>query len=345
MKKVTIADVARAAGVSIGTVSAVINGKDTVKSGTRERVLTVIKEMNFRPEGKAQNLKNQGGEKCIAVVIKELDNPFYIDVAEGVKEYASPKGYLTLITSSENIHAQEERITAFLATRDISGAIIAPALDGKSEIEHLFNLKRINFPFVLLEEVSGINANVVRIDNFRVTQEVVSYLTNADYHHIIHFAGPPTAPHSFERIEGIRRAFSESHLVYSESLIVPVGDSVNQGYQKGLEYFSDTGNQRFPMAVISFNDQVALGLLSALQELNIEVPEQVAIIGNDNIEVARHSRVPLTTISPPKKLMGSRAAEILIRNIEATVAFPVENIVLDAEMIIRDSTSPKVIQD
>ena len=111
MKKITIADVAREAGVSIGTVSAVINGKRTVKATTRDKVIKVIKKLNFRPEGKAQNLKVRDDSRSICLIIKQFENPFYMDIAAGVKEYADQKGYMLFITSSEGNTEHEVRIS------------------------------------------------------------------------------------------------------------------------------------------------------------------------------------------------------------------------------------------
>ncbi len=334
----SISDVAREAGVSIGTVSAVINGKSTVKSSTRQRVTRAIKELNFRPQGKAQNLKNSEDRRNIALVIKQLDNPFYTAVAKGVKEYAESRGYILFMTTSENDHQQEERITNLLTNKDTNGAIIAPVLDGDAEIEHLFQLKMFNFPFVLLEEVPGIRANVVSIDNSQVTRDVVRYLMDSGHQRILHFAGPLNAAHSFERIAGFRDAFSESSLAFDESMIISAGGRFQHGLKKGLEYFKTVNPDDFPMAVVCFNDQLALGLISALLKLGIKVPEQVSVVGNDNVELGEYGPIPLTTISPPKFEMGRKAAEVLIDNIEAGEALPVRNIVLNAEIVVRKST-------
>jgi len=339
MKKVTITDVAKKAGCSTGTVSAVLNGRNSVKASTREAVLSVMKELNFRPTGQAKNLKSKINTKSIGLVIRGLDNPFYTDIASGVKEYANSKGYLVFIASSEGVHADEERAVNLLLSKDINGAIIAPVLDGNSEIEHLFRLKMVNFPFVLLEEVKGILANVVSIDNVAATKQVVKYLVDSGYKRIIHFSGPEHASHTHERMDGFRRAFSESRLIYNDSLIVHVGERFQDGIQKGLEYFQNKGRDQYPIAVVCFNDLVALGLLSALIQLNIQVPEEVAIVGNDNIEFAKLCARPLTTISTPRKQLGVKAAEILIRNIESKSILDISKATLDTEIIVRESTS------
>jgi DNA-binding LacI/PurR family transcriptional regulator len=338
LPKVTITEVAQKAGCSTGTVSAVINGRLSVKPSTRETVLSAIKELNFRPVGRAKNLKAKDSTRSIGLVIREMENPFYTDIALGVKEYADANGYIVLLSSSEGRHQQEELIVDLLSRKDISGAIIAPVLDGSSEIEHLFKLKMLNFPFVLLEEVKGIKANVVSIDNISATKKVVKYLVNSGYDRIIHFSGPSHASHTYERIDGFRRAFSESRLVYDESLIICVGAHFNDGFNKGLEYFKSLDRSQYPMAVVCYNDLVALGLLSALCQLNINVPDEVAIVGNDDIDFAKHCVKPLTTISTPRRELGRKAAEILIRNIESNDSRDLSMVVLDTEIVVRQST-------
>ena len=207
MKKITIEDVAKRAGVSKGTVSAVINAKNTVKPTTRDHILAVMKELNFRPKGVARNLKNGSKEKTIGIIIKDLNYPFYTSIATGAKEYANSKGYSIVITSSENDHESEKKFSHLFSTKDIKGTIIAPIVEGASEIEHLFKLKMINYPFVLLEDVKGIQANVVAIDNLKAIKKAVKYLISIGHTKIVHFAGPPQSSHTEERIEGFRHRF------------------------------------------------------------------------------------------------------------------------------------------
>ncbi|MGE5859064.1 MAG: LacI family DNA-binding transcriptional regulator, partial [Ignavibacteria bacterium] len=223
MKRITIIDVAKRAGVSKGTVSAVINAKNSVKPGTRDHILNVMKELHFRPKGVARNLKNGKEDKSIGIVIKDLGYPFYTSIATGVEEYANSKGYSVIITSSENDHELEKKFTHLFSAKDIKGAIIAPIIEGTSEIEHLFKLKMINYPFVLLEDVKGIQANVVAIDNLKAIKKAVKYLIDSGHNKILHFAGPPASSHTHERIEGFRHAFSESTLAFSDEMIVSVG--------------------------------------------------------------------------------------------------------------------------
>jgi DNA-binding LacI/PurR family transcriptional regulator len=338
MKKITIEDVAKRAGVSKGTVSAVINAKQSVKQTTRNHVLEVMKELHFRPKGVARNMRNSDLDKSIGIIIKDLNYPFYTSIALGAKEYANRKGYSVVVASSENDHEGEKKVTHLFSAKDIKGAIIAPIVEGTAEIEHLFRLKLINYPFVLLEDVRGIQANVVAIDNLRAIKKAVKYLIDNGHSRIVHFAGPPASSHTQERIEGFRDAFSESTLAFREEMIVSVGSRHEESYGATDRYFRDRSREDYPTAIVCFNDQQALAVIMALKDLGIRVPQDVSIVGNDDISYARAYPVPLTTIRAPQHDIGKTAAEILIRNIESSTLLPNERVVLETEFIVREST-------
>jgi len=338
MKRITIDDVAKRARVSKGTVSAVINAKNSVKAGTREHILEVMKELNFRPKGVARNLKNGSPDTSIGLILKDLSYPFYTAIAAGVKEYANKQGYSVIAASSDDDHKCERQLSHLFSSKDIKGTIIAPVVQGLAEIEHLFKLKMINYPFVLLEEVKGIQANVVTIDNIKAVKKAVKYLIESGHKRIVHFAGPVQSSHTYERIEGFRHAFSESTLAFTKDMIVHVGSHYDECFAATLEYFRRTSRDNYPSAIVCFNDNQALAVMMALKELNIRVPEDVSIVGNDDISYARIYPVPLTTIRAPQREIGLRAAEILIRNIESPKILPVEKVVLDTEFVVRASS-------
>jgi LacI family transcriptional regulator len=338
MKRMTIEDVARRAKVSKGTVSAVINAKDSVKAGTRDHILEIMKELNFRPKGMARNLKNGAQDKSIGFIIKDMSYPFYTSIAAGVKEYANSKGYSVIVASSDDDHNCEKQLSHLFSAKDIKGTIIAPIVQGTAEIEHLFKLKMINYPFVLLEDVRGIQANVVAVDNIKAIKRAVNYLISSGHSKIVHFAGPPQSSHTQERIEGFRYAFSESTLAFTSEMIVSIGSHFDACVARTLEYFKTRSREDYPTAIVCFNDHQALAVMTALRESGIRVPDDISIVGNDDIYYARLYPVPLTTIRAPQEEIGKRAAEILIRNVESPTLLPVERVVLDTEFIVRESS-------
>lgn len=337
MKNATIHDVADLAGVSIGTVSAVINRKDTVSKNTRHKVLQAITELNYRPSSAARRRLQPPAEKSIGLVIKEIHNPYFDDIVIGVQEAAKERGYHVLVASSERIYQLEQQLVALLVAKDIEGIIINPLLDNEADLSHLFDLKRHNTPLVLLESIQGLQASMVDVDNVAASKEAVEYLMDLGHERIVHFTGPRYSMHSAERIEGVRRAFSARHLVFDDHDIVYAGARLEAGYQTGLEFFRERKEDR-PTAVTCYNDLVAIGLIRALRELGLRVPEDVSVIGYDDIDMASYCMVPLTTVRVPKIEMGRCAAEILIQHIEALDAGTIEKVFLQTELIVRAST-------
>ena len=339
MKRTAIADAANKAVLSNGTVSTIINNiKNSVGSKIRNHILEVMKELSSCSKGIVRNSNNGSQDKSIGIIIKDLKYPFYTSIAYGAREYANRKGYSLIITCTDNSYESEKNFSYLFSKYDIRGTIMAPIVEGTAEIEHLFKLKRINYPFVLLEAVKGIQANVVAIDNIKAIKKAVKYLINSGHKRIVHFAGPPKSFRTEERIWGFRHAFSESTLVFHHNMIEYVGYNYDESFSKTINYFRNKNRDDYPTAIVCFNDQQALAVMKALKELYIHVPNDISIVGNDDIDYARISPVPLTTIRAPLHEIGRKAAEILIRNIESPTQLPTEHVILETEFIIREST-------
>jgi LacI family transcriptional regulator/LacI family repressor for deo operon, udp, cdd, tsx, nupC, and nupG len=339
-KNPTISDVARLAGVSKSTVSAVLNNKSSIRESTRRTVVRAMEELAYRPSPSARRGFRPAQGKSIAFVVKESSNPYYAEVLGGIEEVAAERGYLVSVSSSGGDYEREHRIVEQCTEHEVDGLIITPIRHDDSDLSHIFELKRSNAPFVLLEKVPGIQASLVDVDNVRGSWEAVKYLIEQGHARIAHLAGPPYSEHSRERADGVRRAFSESQLVFDESMIVPAGDSLEEGYRAGLEYFRDRAAADRPTAVTCYNDLVAIGLLKALRELAIRVPEDISVIGFDQLQLLDYLPLRLSTVSIPKHEMGKRAAELLIRQIETSRDLPAEKVVLETELVLRDSTRP-----
>lgn len=336
-KDITIADVAEHADVSKSTVSAVINNRDIVKDSTRERILGAIKKLNYRPNGAARRRFKAPAGKSIGFVIKEAGNPYYSEILAGIREVASAQDYLTFVSSSESRFEEEKQIIKQFSAKDLSGLIITPILNDETDLSHIFDLKRSNIPFVLLERIRGVQASLIDIDNVQASCDAVKHLIDLGHERIVHFAGPAYSAHTQERIEGVRRAFSESHFVFNADVIVRAGDSFAEGYERGLDYFG-AGDER-PTAVTCYNDLVALGLMRALRELEISVPGDVSVVGFDDLDLLAYFPTSLTTVHVPKREMGKKAAEILIRQVESGRPTPPDKLSLEATLVSRNSTA------
>ena len=336
-KRATITDVARLAEVSKATVSAVLNDTGTVKASTRDRVLAVMEHVNYRPAGFSGRAAAQK-ERSIGLVIKEVDNPYYGEVVTGARAAAQESGYSLLVISSEGEYEAERRAVELLQRKDVDGLVLTPVLDADADLSHLFELKRRNFPFVLLEELRGVPASLIDVDNEEASRKAVEFLIEQGHTRIVHFAGPRYSWHSQERIDGVRRACSASHVIFGDQDVVRAGAHLEDGYRAGLEHFRGRPADDRPTAVTCYNDLVALGLCRALAELGISVPADVSVVGFDDIQLLEYLPLRLTSVRMPKFEMGRLAAQMLIRHIESRETLPPQKVHLEAELVVRDST-------
>lgn len=341
-RKMTIRDVARAAGVSTGTVSAVLNERATVREETRRHVLAVMQRMGYQPSADARRLgsrKSEGSaivETAVGIVIKEADNPFYTEVVMGAKNAFLERGIHTFVCISDGDFSREGELIDAFRDRGMSGVIIAPVLHEEVDLTHLFQLRRSGFPFTLLESVQGLRANTISVNNVQAAERAVRHLIEGGHQDIVHFAGPAYTQHTRERMTGVERAFSQSHLRFREESVVRAGSHIQDGYDAAIAFFRGRRDTR-PTAATCFNDLVAIGVLRALIELGVRVPDDVSIIGFDDIPIAAFSAVPLTTISVAQQEMGRRAAENLLRQIDQP-ELPPEQIIMPASLVERAST-------
>lgn len=341
--RATIDDVAREAGVSKASVSAVLNEKPGVSAATRERVLGVMARLNYRPAQHARGRRAAPRGRALGLIIKELDNPYYSEVAVGARLQGRKHGYTLLVASSEGDYEAEQEAIRLLCEQGVDGLIVFPVAAAQADLSHLFELTRRNFPLVLLEEIRGVRASLIDIENVEASRQAVEHLLELGHTRIAHFAGPEYSPHSRERIEGVYRAFSRAPQAFPEDAIVRAGAHVEEGYRTGLEYFRDRSATERPTGVTCYNDLVALGLLRALAELGIAVPDDVSVIGFDDLSLLDFLPSQLTTVHVPKQEMGRRAAELLIRHIESRDGLAPTSEYLAGNLVLRGTTRPPAV--
>lgn len=258
----------------------------------------------------------------------------------GVRSLLTERGYTMFVCSSEGDYEEEGNLIDVFRSRFVNGVIIAPIIHEQVDLTHLFMLKQANYPFVLFEGVPGLQVNVVAVDSVEASQIAVRYLIENGHERIMHVAGPPYTSHSRDRILGVQKAFSHSRLVYRHDIIVPGGARLEDGFQAGLKMFKGRNVDERPTAVTCFNDLVAMGVIRALAELGLRVPDDVSVIGFDDIQSAAYLSVPLTTVKQPMREIGRQAAELLLSQLEAEEEVPPQRIVLEAELVVRESTRP-----
>lgn len=339
VKRPTIIDVARSAGVSKATVSAVLNGAGGVKDTTRDRVLAAVEMLNYRPGVSARRSAAARRDRTIGLLIKEHDNPYYAGVIDGIRSCAEAQGCTLLVVSSGGDYEAERRAVTRMRDMGVDGLIFTPVLDEDADLSHFFELKRRNIPFVLLEYVRGVRASLVDVDNAEVSRRAVEHLIELGHTRIVHFAGPAYSSHTHERMDGVRRAFSASHLGLRDEDMIPAGAHLEDGYRAGLRHFGGRKPSERPTAVTCYNDLVAIGLYRALRELGLRVPDDVSVVGYDDIPLCEYLEVPLTSVRVPTFEMGETAARLLLRHIESRSQVPPQKVSLEAALVLRRSTA------
>ena len=346
VRRATIDDVARAAGVSKATVSAVLNDKGAVRAETRERVLFSIAQLNYRPShGGGRPGAARAG--AIGLLIKEHDNPYYAGIADGVRTVVEERGLTLLVASSNGSWAAERRALELLRTSDVLGLVVTPVLDEHADLGAYFELRRRNVPFVLLEEVRGVPASLVDVDNAAAARAAATHLMALGHERLAHLAGPAYSAHSAERLDGFRQAFSASSLVFREELVVEAGAHLEDGLRAGRTLFGRRRAPRDgrPTAVTCYNDLVAIGLCRALREAGLRVPDDVSVVGFDDIPLCAYLDVPLTSVQVPLHEMGVTAARVLLAQLDAATPAPPRRIHLDGALRVRATTAPPPSRD
>jgi LacI family transcriptional regulator/LacI family repressor for deo operon, udp, cdd, tsx, nupC, and nupG len=340
-KRPTISDVAEKAGVSKATVSAVLNDRDTVKDSTRAEVLSAMRVLDYRPDPTARRrIPTNGRPRTVGFLLREIANPYYAEIIGGAEEFLREHGYTMLVAASEGDFRAEQRVVNAFTQKDVDGLLLTPVMNDETDLAHIFDLKRRNVRFVLLEAIHGVQANLVDVDTVAGAKQAVLHLIELGHTRLVHFGGPEYSLHSDERIGGVRAAYSESHLIYSGDVVVRAGDSLADGYRTGLEFFRECPAERRPTAVTCYNDLVALGVCRALRELGLRVPEDVSVAGYDDLQLLDYVVPRLTSVRVPKREVGRCAAEILHHEIGSPAPRAPRKIYLEAELVVRESTAP-----
>jgi LacI family transcriptional regulator/LacI family repressor for deo operon, udp, cdd, tsx, nupC, and nupG len=335
--RTTIADIAQLANVSKATVSAVLNNRPGISSQTRARVLQVIKKFDYRPNEIARSLSSRK-TRSIGLVIKEIDNPYFARVMKGIFDVCREHGYTVLLGSSELSPTQERQSIEALASQRVAGLIISPLQGPDSDFTWLADLLRDHYPLVMLGQVKNYRTTVVDIDNVQAARKAVEYLIALGHCQIAYFAGPSYSSHSEDRRLGYHQALMSHGLSMPPEFVIPVGSDRELGYKAGLELFRHPGPH--PTAIFCYNDLVAIGLINALNELQIAVPEQVSVIGCDDLDVSLCFRIPLTTIHVPAYDIGRTAAERIIHNLAHDNGSTPEIVLFEARLVERKSCAP-----
>lgn len=330
----SIKDVAALAGVSIATVSRVMNGSSLVKGEAREAVLRAARELNYVPHAAARALST-GRSHTIAVLLPDLHGAFFSELIRELDQSAHAHGQRLLVASLHGDLAEAKRVIGLIHGQVDGVILMAPFIDAQERLADL----RLSVPTVLLNAPSSIQGyTVLTVDNAGGARQVVEHFLSQGYCEVIHIEGPPGNFDAAERSRGFREAIEEAGLTAQPN--VPGDYSERAGYEAGKRI---AGRKKRPRAIFAANDNMAIGCLEALTEAGLRVPQDVAIAGFDDIPVARFTRPPLTTVRPPVAQQGTEAFEWLVRaiNRKPSGSMP-EHPRLATTLVVRESSGAGV---
>lgn len=327
---VTVKDVARRAGVSTATVSHVINETRFVSEDLRDKVLQAMEELEYRPNAVARSLRRQRTQN-IGMIIPDVAYPFLAAVARGVEDAGFALGYSAILCESNSDLEREAMCIELLRAKRVDGIVFIAA--GEST-DHVRSLIEQGMPVVVCDrELPGVRVDTVIADNAESGYQATAHLTRLGYRRIGCIAGPPDLCVSNKRVEGYRRALQDHHISVDEDLIVR-GDFHCLGGYEAMRELLDRGAP--PAGVFACNDLMAMGAICAASQRRLRIPEDVAIVGCDDISLAAFTNPSLTTVAQPKHRMGAVAVEMLVERIEDRDRTPTTR-VLPVELVIRDS--------
>jgi LacI family transcriptional regulator len=325
----TIANVAARAGVSTATVSRVLAGAGNVRPDTRARVLEAVAALNYRPSGVARALRRQA-TATLGLVVTDIANPFYPELVLGVEDEARRRGFSVLLCNAAEDIDRESAYLDLLLERRVDAAIIA---SGGMARRHASRLADFPVPVVFVNvqpSPNGIPA--VACDDHTGGWLAARHLLSCGHRQLLHIAGPADAGETSQRVDGVRAAVAAHP---GAELIVVDSDGHLEGGRRTMMRAAQMVTP--PFGVVAHNDLTAIGALSVLRDLGLGVPNDVGVVGFDDIMLSAYVAPPLTTVKQEKYGMGVWGIDAVARRLNGEV---VEGAMLPVELIVRRSTAP-----
>lgn len=326
---ITIKDVARELGVSYSSISRALNGKEGVSKATRKKILEAAERMGYQPNDLARGLVNRIS-KTVGVIIPDINNPFFGEIVAGIIDASNENEYnIFLCVSGWNPALEKEYFNTLLKKR-VDGIILKSA--GKNE-----DYDNVKSPLMIIERYSKYcEFDSVEVDNELGGYLAVNHLLNCGYENLAFILGKEDFFASQRRLKGARKALEDRGLTWNEDMVIEGSFSIEGGRQAAKQLF-ERGN---PIdAVFGMNDLIGMGVLQYCNESDISVPDQVGVIGYDNISYAGLPQIRLTTIHQPKYELGKMLFETLLDEIKnKDTAKPTKKIILNPELKIRKTT-------
>ncbi len=327
--------VARMAGVSLGTVSNVLNGSTTVREPLRKRVMEAVDALGYQPSQLARGLRRDR-LNMFGMIIPDITNPFFPAVVRGAEDVAFSNGYRLILCNTDNDHSKEIIHLNELRTYLPSGLIVIPSdfsdLTGQAE-----SYRKAGTAVVCLDRVpKHWKGDTVTSENEGGAYKAASYLIRLGHKRLATIMGPQHLTNAQLRLNGFKRALREKKIQIGSEYIQETTFDQHGGYSKAIVLLKMIPR---PTAIFAGNDLIAFGALQAVHEARLRCPEDISIMGFDNLDLAEMTSPPLSSVSQPGYQMGTAAASILIDRVRGDVGTP-KHIVLDIELKIRQSVAP-----
>ncbi len=324
-----VKDVAAHAGVSVGTVSNVLNRPELVAESTRRRVLQAIDDLGFVRNEPGRQLR-AGQSRTIAYVTLDAANPFFTDVARGIEQVARAHRVALFMCNSDSDATREADYVELLLQQRVRGVLITPVDQGTAGLEVL---ARQGIPVVLVDRGAGTDWCSVGVDDVEGGALAAAHLAERGHERIAFVGGPMTTVQVADRLQGARQAAGDGSIVVLETAALDVAEGRRAG-----ERLVGLPRSRRPTAAFCANDLLALGLLQQMTRLGVDVPGELAIVGYDDIEFAGAAAVPLSSVRQPRELLGRTAAELLFTESAADDAHVHRQVLFHPELVVRASS-------
>ncbi len=332
----TIHDVAKLAGVAPITVSRVINRSGYFSPETRERVEKAIQELGYVPNTLARSLRSKR-TNTLALILTDFTNPFFTTLARGVEDTASDAGFTVIFCNTDESESEEAKYLQVLMQKQVDGFLLVPA---QSQPGSIRQIRKHGEPVVVLDRrVPDAAVDVVRCDSEEGAYKLTNLLISLGHRQIAVLSGPPTVSTAADRVAGCRRAMQEAGLPLDESHILYGEYTQASGYalaRKALDLYPR------PTAMFAANNFINIGALKAIQETGLEVPEDVALVGFDDLPPAMLMFPFFTVAAQPAYEMGRQATLLLLERLSGEATGPYREIVLPTEIVIRHSSGDPI---
>ncbi len=333
-KRPTIKDIARIAGVTHSTVSRVITNNPTIGKETRVRVLQIIKEVNYQPNLIARGLVRKK-TRAFALITPVLD-PHILPIIKGIEESCKNYNYALMIKSTDYWADESLSYLQIVENWLVDGILILNDVYYKRIPAKVKKLQHEKVPFVFINKYLGSGkVNTVSVDNYDAVYQAIEHLVSLGRRRIGILSGGLKPVDGVERFEGYKEALKRFNLEYDESIVRHSNWDCHEAYEE-MKSMLYTVTKR-PDAMFCVNDRMAMGVIRAIQEKGLKVPEDIAVVGFDDIETGRYIKPSLTTLKPPLEDIGDKAIKLLLKIIENPDA-PVEEVSLKTRLRVRQST-------